>query len=71
MEDYQKRMVLEYKELDGRVRKLENFIFSPQFDELDKLDKILQTQQLAGMKVYRTALGDRLHYIEGIDLKSI
>ena len=71
MEDYQKRMVLEYKELDGRLRKLESFIYGPQFDKLSKLEMHLLIQQQIGMRVYLKALGDRLHYQEGIDLKNI
>lgn len=70
MEAFQKRIILEYKELDGRLRKLEN-IYDSQFDKLTMLERRILMEQQVGMRVYLRALGDRLHYIEGIDLKSI
>lgn len=70
MEAFQKRIILEYKELDGRLRKLEN-IYDSQFDKLTMLERRILMEQQVGMRVYLRTLGDRLHYIEGIDLKSI
>lgn len=61
MEAFQERMINEYRELSDRVVKLEDFISSnPLFDKLDKEERILQIQQLTGMKVYRGALARRL-----------
>lgn len=61
MEAFQERMVNEYKELNDRVEKLENFINeNPLFDKLDKQERIYQVWQLAGMKDYRAALANRL-----------
>ena len=42
MEAFQERMVNEYKELNDKVEKLDNFIYSnPLFDKLDKKEKFL------------------------------
>lgn len=63
MEAYQERMVNEYKELCDRIVKLDEFIsFNPLFDKLDKKERTLQVQQLTGMRVYLTALMDRLDH---------
>lgn len=63
MEAFQERMVSEYKELNDRVIKLEKFIQSnPLFDKLDKEERCLQVQQLTGMRVYLTALTERLEH---------
>lgn len=40
MEAFQERTVNEYKELSTRVLKLEDFIFDPLFDKLNKEEKI-------------------------------
>ena len=61
MEEFQKRMVAEYKELSDRVDKLEKFINkNPLFDKLDKQERIYQVWQCAAMREYRTALANRL-----------
>jgi hypothetical protein len=63
MEAFQERMVNEYKELNDKVEKLDNFIYSnPLFDKLDKKEKFLQIQQLTGMRVYLTSLISRLEH---------
>lgn len=69
MEDYQERMVNEYRELSNRVVKLKNFISNnPLFDKLDKKERYLQAQQLTGMRVYLKALMDRLDH-QGIKVE--
>ena len=71
MEAFQERMVNEYKELNDKVEKLDNFIYSnPLFDKLDKKEKFLQIQQLTGMRVYLTALISRLEH-QGINVSEL
>lgn len=61
MEEFQKRMLVEYKELNARWKKLHDFIESnPLFDKLDKQERLYQVHQLIGMDMYRTALIGRL-----------
>lgn len=71
MEAFQERMVNEYKELNDKVYKLDNFIYSnPLFDKLDKKEKFLQIQQLTGMRVYLTSLISRLEH-QGINVSEL
>lgn len=71
MEAFQERMVNEYKELNDKVEKLDNFIYSnPLFDKLDKKEKFLQIQQLTGMRVYLTSLISRLEH-QGINMSEL
>lgn len=71
MEAFQERMVNEYKELNDKVEKLDNFIYSnPLFDKLDKKEKFLQIQQLTGMRVYLTSLISRLEH-QGINVSEL
>lgn len=71
MEAFQERMVNEYKELNDKVEKLDNFIYSNQlFDKLDKKEKFLQIQQLTGMRVYLTSLISRLEH-QGINVSEL
>ncbi len=71
MEAFQERMANEYKELNDKVEKLDNFIYSnPLFDKLDKKEKFLQIQQLTGMRVYLTSLISRLEH-QGINVSEL
>lgn len=71
MEAFQERMVNEYKELNDKVQKLDNFIYSnPLFDKLDKKEKFLQIQQLTGMRVYLTSFISRLEH-QGINVSEL
>lgn len=71
MEVLQEKMVNEYMELRDKVKKLDYFIFcNPLFDKLDKKERYLQVQQLTGMKIYLTALMDRLEH-QGIIVSEI
>ena len=61
MEEFQKRMIAEYNELNDRVEKLKKFINeNPLFDKLDKQERKYQVWQYAAMREYRTALANRL-----------
>lgn len=71
MEAFQERMVNEYKELSDRVVKLDKFIYSnPLFDKLNKQERLLQVQQLTGMRVYLTSLISRLEH-QGINVSEL
>lgn len=63
MELYQLKMIEEYKDLLQRTDELNLFVLhNPKFDKLDKKERALQVQQLTGMRVYLTALMDRLDH---------
>ena len=59
MEEYQKRMLNEYKELNDRCIKLEKFIMTDKFDELCEEEQFDMHQQLNYMKQYRRILKSR------------
>ena len=68
MEDYQKRMIEEFKELNDRIVKLEHFLEAPEMKE--KRDALSEDMiaamhsQYSGMVVYRTSLAARLELLE-------
>ena len=61
MEDYQKRMLNEYEELNNKTMKLELFFFNHQDKvlNLSKDELVNMRLQLYAMQVYRDALGRR------------
>lgn len=60
MEDFEKRMVDELKELEGRYEKLDDFIDNnPTFKTLDYDEQIDLRRQREGMRHYHNALRDR------------
>lgn len=65
MEDYQKRMIDEYIELQDKVIKLDSFTQSPKFAELPDAKKMAMFWQLSAMTSYLKALGSRC-ILEGI-----
>lgn len=65
MEDYQKRMIDEYVELQDKIIKLDAFTHGPQFAGLPDAKKMAMFWQLAAMQSYLKALGSRC-ILEGI-----
>lgn len=60
LQDYQQRMAEEFKELNGKIEKLESFITSNDtFQTLDANKRTLMKWQLSAMKSYREALYER------------
>lgn len=66
MEDYQKRLLNEYKELVERTDKLNAFIQSEKVESLPEGKRYLLYSQFSVMQSYRDILGMRLN-LEGID----
>lgn len=65
MEDYQKRIIDEYVELQDKIIKLDAFTHGPQFVELPDAKKVAMFWQLSAMQSYLKALGSRC-ILEGI-----
>lgn len=65
MEDYQKRMIDEYVELQDKIIKLDAFTHGSQFIELSDAKKMAMFWQLSAMQSYLKALGSRC-ILEGI-----
>ena len=61
MEDYKKRLLIEFSELSAKKNKLEEFIGTIKFEELDIPVKILMKNQLIFMKGYLQTLYDRIN----------
>ena len=72
MEDYQKRMIDEYIELQDKIIKLDTFTHGPQFVGLSDAKKMTMFWQLSAMQSYLKALGSRC-ILEGIskELKKV
>lgn len=61
MNVFQEKMFNEFDELRDNVEKLDDFINNnSMFDKLNKKEKCLCIKQLTGMKIYFSALIDRL-----------
>lgn len=61
MEDFKKKLVLEYEELDDRLKELDSFIGnSEEFEFLDNTTQILMSSQLYYMNGYRSCLIKRI-----------
>ena len=61
MEDYKKRLLEEFSDLNIKKVKLEGFIGSLKFEELDIPVKLLMKNQLVYMKGYLQTLYDRIN----------
>ena len=60
MEDWQQRVVDEYRALDEKVEKLEAFLESEAFDKLELVDRTLLIQQHNAMSLYAHVLNSRI-----------
>ena len=61
MEDYKKRLLIEFSELNAKKTKLEEFIETIKFEGLDIPVKILMKNHLVFMKGYLQTLYDRIN----------
>lgn len=61
MEEYKKRLIVEFKELNEKVNKLETFIDSSKFKELAENIVGLMEKQLSHMRKYLKCLYDRIN----------
>ena len=61
MEDYKKRLLEEFSDLNTKKVKLEEFVGSLKFEELDIPVKLLMKNQLVYMKGYLQTLYDRIN----------
>jgi len=60
MEPHQERVVEEKKELDAKLRKLDEFMETAFFEELDDTEKYLLRKQAQYMQSYSDTLRDRI-----------
>ena len=60
MEDFKKRLVVERDELDDKLAKLEAFIGSTRFENLDERNRKLLAAQRDAMRQYSTILNVRI-----------
>lgn len=60
MEDWQKRVVQESKDLDEKIVKLKAMICSDRFETLQDMDQRLLVTQLSSMKDYASVLKARI-----------
>ena len=61
MEEYKKRLLEEFSDLNTKKVKLEGFVGSLKFEELDIPIKLLMKNQLVYMKGYLQTLYDRIN----------
>lgn len=62
MEAFVERMVVEKKELQDRVTKLENFVNGEKFKELKGLEQVYLKEQLKFMRGYLSVLRQRINF---------
>jgi len=62
MEDYLKRVIDEQKELEIKLKKLEDFTLSEKFKELDPFEQKLLEKQYSDMYLYNWDLRARLEF---------
>lgn len=60
MKEYQQRVIDEKKELDARLNRLESFIMSLAFDDVDDLERSRLVQQKHIMVQYSMILEERI-----------
>lgn len=60
MEDFKKRLVVERDELDDKLAKLEAFIGSTRFENLDERNRKLLVAQRDAMRQYSVILNVRI-----------
>lgn len=60
MEDFKKRLIVERDELGDKIAKLESFIESPRFENLDKRNGDLLIAQRDAMRTYFVILNVRI-----------
>ena len=60
MEDFKKRLVVERDELDDKLAKLEAFIGSARFENLDERNRKLLVSQCDVMRQYSDILAERI-----------
>ena len=60
MEDFKKRLIVERDELDDKIAKLEAFIGSARFENLDERNRELLVSQCDAMRQYSTILNVRI-----------
>jgi len=60
MEDFKKRLVVERDELEDKIAKLEAFIGSARFENLDERNRKLLVSQCDAMRQYSTILNVRI-----------
>ena len=60
MEDYQKRVIAEQKELDSKIVKLDAFVSSYQYSVLTKPERDMMRRQRVAMVNYSNVLGERI-----------
>lgn len=63
MKKYLERMLIEKKELDGRIQRAEKAIENPPYDSDEKGIELLK-KQVESMKVYSQILHERIIYEE-------
>lgn len=60
MEDFKKRLIVERDELVVKLAKLESFIESPRFENLDERNRELLIAQCDAMRTYSVILNVRI-----------
>lgn len=63
MEDFKKRLIVEREELDDKLAKLEAFIGSPRFENLDERNRELLVSQCGAMRQYSDILNERINIL--------
>lgn len=64
MQPHQERVVIEKKELDEKVEKLDAFIHGSVYSTIDRDEQMRLMRQFCHMKDYANVLGDRIAHFK-------
>lgn len=62
--ELKKKLTSEYRDMVHRVNRLTDFISSPDYDSLDRENRLLLFQQYQAMSTYRDVLQKRLELLD-------
>ena len=60
MEDYQKRVLEEQADLEGKIQRLDAFMVSPAYSSIPAGDAHMLNKQYAAMRKYKDVLAERI-----------
>jgi hypothetical protein len=69
-DDWQQRLIVEKRELDEKIKKLNAFINTPEWKALNSKDQSLMVHHAAHMYSYSGILGERIQAISKVGIIS-
>ena len=64
MDTFKERLIDEQNQLEDKIQKLDSFISSPKFKEIEPIQKSLLDVQFFAMQTYSSILSERISHLE-------